>query len=749
MIARSLLVTVIMFATAGKVIAQPFIPKDIQALRVQLNKSSADTTRVRLLVELGRYYNSVSANNPKLNDSALLVATKAQKLSASLSYLRGTALSYQVMAKSWCNKHDFKKSDEFIKKAVTLFLDQGLFEDAAEAYINMEEFYMAAGGLDYNIMIGYYEQAAPLFKKAGAKLRAAATLSILGDFYLQIDKNREAIDNLQAALTLYRSTGYKPLQSVYDLLGNNYLMINNFKEALKYALLAVKTAEAVQDTTMLLCTIYNRTGMVYYSLYQYPQATIYYRKAIVVAQKYHDRSVIILALNLANNLGHQNSPVEAIKILRDAERRFSDISESDRTHYNATYLQAYVALKRYNEADQYSEKLLTVYRKHKYNVSTEINMLGPVLQYFIATKQYQRADAYLPEFEIIARKMRVLPKFVLRTYLFRYQIDSAQHNYASAMHNYMKYAILKDSISETIKNKQMQELQVQYETEKKGKENAFLKKESLLQANRVKQADRIRDLTLIGTVVLLIFVILLYYSFRINQKNSRKISEKNVSLHKLIVEKEWLLKEIHHRVKNNLQIVMGLLQRQSAYIDNDDALAAIQNSENRMRSIALIHQKLYQSENLDLIFMAEYIDEMITNLKDSCGLDNRIFFEKHVDDIYLDVAQAVPLGLILNEAITNAIKYAYQNNSAGIIYISLIKGINQQVQLTIADNGPGLPKGFNINKVESLGINLMRGLSKQLGGTFAIVNDDGCTINIGFKSEIFNRSIAQAEITLT
>jgi two-component sensor histidine kinase/tetratricopeptide (TPR) repeat protein len=615
------IVAFVLLMIAGRAFGQPFVPTDFYAARLQLNKSSADTSRVRLLVELGRYYN----NKPALNDSALLLAAQAQKLSSALTYPEGSGLSYQLMAQAWCKKKDFKKSDELIKKAIAVFLSNSRFRDAAEAYLNTEEFYRAAGGRDFEIMIHYYKLAAPLFLKAGAKLRAGATFGIIGDYYLQIDKQKEAISALQTALALYKYAGNKKLQSVYDLLGTNYLQLNNYKEALRYAQLAVKTAEAQQDTTMLLCTIYNRTGMVYLATGQYEQANNYFKKAIAVAKKYKDKSAIYLSANLASNLIHQNKPAEAVEILKASEKDFPDIEEQYRIYYNAFYLQAYMALKKNADAEKYSARLLKTYLEHKHQTKLELTMLGPVIQYFISIRKYEQAAKYLPQFESGTKNAR-LPKFVLRVHLFGYQIDSARHNYISALQKYQKYTLVKDSIANAIQNKQMQELQVAYESEKKEKENSLLKKESLLQDNRVKQANRIRDLTLTGTVLLLIFVVLLYYSYRINQRNSKAIGQNNDILKQLVSEKEWLLKEIHHRVKNNLQIVMGLLQRQSAYIDNDDALVAIQNSENRMRSIALIHQKLYQSENLDLIFMPEYIDEMISNLRDSCGLDNRIFF---------------------------------------------------------------------------------------------------------------------------
>jgi two-component sensor histidine kinase len=327
--------------------------------------------------------------------------------------------------------------------------------------------------------------------------------------------------------------------------------------------------------------------------------------------------------------------------------------------------------------------------------------------------------------------------------LLRFRIDSINHKFISAIDHFQRYKTINDSILATSKTKEIQQLQIEYQTEQKDKDIKLLKSDSLVQRGKVHQANYMRNVTLAGIIVLFLFLAFLYNGYRFKQRKNEALNllvmEKDVLLVEkdgLLVEKQWLLKEIHHRVKNNLAIVMGLLNRQSAYIDNEVALAAIQNSQNRMRSIALIHQKLYQSECLDLIQMPEYIDELVGHLKDSFDLGNRIIFDRQIAELSLDVSQAVPLGLIINEAITNAIKYGYPDDAAGYIQVLLSQSDGENM-LEIKDNGLGLKKGFDPEKTASLGMSLMKGLSKQLGGVFEMIADHGVLVRVIFKTEVF------------
>lgn len=240
-------------------------------------------------------------------------------------------------------------------------------------------------------------------------------------------------------------------------------------------------------------------------------------------------------------------------------------------------------------------------------------------------------------------------------------------------------------------------------------------------------------------IVILLFIALLFDRYRLIKRNNKVLNYKQQQmdkqselLKKLLLEKEWLLKEIHDRVKNNLQIVISLLNTQSAYLDNKDALLAIQNSQHRMHAMSLIHQKLYQSENLASIDMSWYIYELVNYLKDCFDTNRKIVFELDTEKVELDVVQAIPLGLILNEAISNAIKYAFPSQDKGIIKISLKNTNGCSYLVIVADNGIGLPDGFDAEARNSLGMNLMAGLSDQLDGTFNIENNDGLQVTITF-----------------
>ena len=219
----------------------------------------------------------------------------------------------------------------------------------------------------------------------------------------------------------------------------------------------------------------------------------------------------------------------------------------------------------------------------------------------------------------------------------------------------------------------------------------------------------------------------------INRKNNDLqilVREKDV----LLEEKEWLRKEIHHRVKNNLHTVMSLLESQSAFLEND-ALLAIQDSQHRIYSMSLIHQKLYQSEDVTSLYMPDYIAELVRYLRESFGVKQQIRIEVQIEPIELNVTQAVPVGIILTESITNAIKYAFPGNIEGVITISLVKSDDNHILLSIIDNGIGMPAETLNNESDSLGMRLMKGLSEDINGILRIESSEGTEISIEFSTD--------------
>lgn len=204
-------------------------------------------------------------------------------------------------------------------------------------------------------------------------------------------------------------------------------------------------------------------------------------------------------------------------------------------------------------------------------------------------------------------------------------------------------------------------------------------------------------------------------------------------------EKEVLLKEIHHRVKNNLQIISSMLNLQLPYIKDNKAIELFKESQNRVFTMALIHEKLYRSESLARIDLPEYIRSLTAKLFLSYGISEKMVkSEIHVENITLDVDAVIPCALIINELVSNSLKYAFPHfsvyaDTAGEVRIGLHRNTDEKCILTVGDNGVGLPEGFDISNCESLGLKLVSVLAKQLKGSIQLNTDRGTEFEIVFE----------------
>jgi PAS domain S-box-containing protein len=196
-------------------------------------------------------------------------------------------------------------------------------------------------------------------------------------------------------------------------------------------------------------------------------------------------------------------------------------------------------------------------------------------------------------------------------------------------------------------------------------------------------------------------------------------------------EKEVLLKEIHHRVKNNLQIISSLLNLQSGYIHDEHAGEMFKESRNRVKSMALIHEKLYQSKDLARIDFAEYVRHLTTHLFRSYGVNTHaVSLKINIDKILLDIDTAIPCGLIVNELVTNSLKYAFPPGVIGEIRVDLRRENDGRLALLVSDNGAGLPADFDFRQTDSLGLQLVSTLTDQLEATLAVDRTGGTSFKI-------------------
>ncbi|AIS32448.1 MULTISPECIES: sensor histidine kinase [Methanobacterium] len=212
----------------------------------------------------------------------------------------------------------------------------------------------------------------------------------------------------------------------------------------------------------------------------------------------------------------------------------------------------------------------------------------------------------------------------------------------------------------------------------------------------------------------------------------RKIFED--ALKSSLQEKEVLIKEIHHRVKNNMQIISSLLNLQKQYVNDEEAVNVLKESQNRVKSMAMIHEKLYKSRNFSEINFADYIRSLVSDLFYSYGVDsNRIRTIIVLDEVMMGLETAIPCGLIVSELVTNTLKYAFPHQEEGEFRIELHAYEDGFYELIISDNGVGIPENFDLDETETLGLQLVKSLVNQLEGTVELIREGGTMFKIKFK----------------
>lgn len=209
----------------------------------------------------------------------------------------------------------------------------------------------------------------------------------------------------------------------------------------------------------------------------------------------------------------------------------------------------------------------------------------------------------------------------------------------------------------------------------------------------------------------------------------------------LLTDKDVLMKEIHHRVKNNLQVISGLLELQSKTVNDETAKDALMEGRNRVRSIALIHQNLYQFENLSSIELKRFVNDLCRQVESVYKKQNKIVINVGVPVFHLDIDSAVPLGLIMNELLSNSFKYAFNDSTAGEIDLEIHTVAEGKYELFYSDNGPGLPTDFDLASATTLGLQLINDLSRQIGGNVKYEYKNGASFIINFT----NRDLRKKE----
>lgn len=703
-----------------------WIDRQEPGVGVRLLSEATGRQRLRLLLLLGSYYAFQPRSYYRYGDSVRYFLNRAVAESRSLKEEKLGRIALCLLGKMYVQEND-SRGDSIYNVLISQCREAGDKETEARAFAYRGR-YTAPASATLLGKVADLQKAAGLYHSLGDTEAEINVLTDLGYMFVVTGQLQSANDVFLQALKLADLIHYPYTHYNTEALAMVTLFQGKFGEPLRYIFQTVKVAERSRDS-IGWGYFYGRLALLY-------ELEGNQQECLKMAQKSINRFIIdrnpagynILFMIVEHMHNNQGRAREALDLALDISGKMGAPSIiSDQIFYNSMFSVCYLNLGNLDLAEAYLNRMDSL-------EAIAETIRGPLRRSRIndryAVIAFKRKQ-YRKSRELFNRSLADTLSFDrtlasnLSAYRWLISIDSTLGDDAAAAAHYKQYTRLLDSNFRVTKIRQAEELQVIYETQEKESLITLLNKEA-------SQATLVRNLTFAGIAAVIIIAGLLYRQNRLKQKNNEVITLKNDQLRHLLTDREWLLKEIHHRVKNNLQIVISLLNSQAVYINNEAALSAIQDSKRRVYAMSLIHQKLYQSENIASISMPEYINELVNHVQDSLGAGSQVAFEQDVEPVDLDVSQAIPLGLIINESIVNAVKYAFPGGRRGRVSIGLRHDDADHLLLNISDDGVGLPADFDVTEHHSLGLELIRGLSKQLKGRFTMVNNNGFHITIRF-----------------
>lgn len=634
---------------------------------------------------LGGLASNVAAQNPKIDSLRNLLDTEiAEKTRVS------------VLLKL-VNNFNRVSTDSMAKYATILeeLIEGKSYHFAERSLMNVYAIRQFSSG-QVDSAIYYFEKAIELAKLEGAKKSLAYSYSNAGAAYARSGNFEKAIEVFVEASRVQEEVPDYPLRARVSTIMNIGALNNDMKNV----------PEAIRYFHKARVLVENK------SEYQ-KEASIYYNLATLHRDNLPDSALFYLkkSIKLSEAKGFKDLLTDSWDVLGHT---YFKLDEPDSGIFYLTR-----AIKRLEEAGGDQRQLAGAYGRlgmGYYGVEQFNNSLGSLEEALTLFKE-------LDDPTLIAATLKSLA-------LTQNELGMT----SSAFDNLLQSRNLEDSLYRAETSESINEMQIEYETEKKNQQ--IVLQESQLEASAaiISRQSLVRNIAIGGAGVLVLIVILIYRNNRLKTRTSQEISAKNDQLGKALDERESLLKEIHHRVKNNLQVIASLLYLQSDKTDDVSVKKLLEEGQGRVRSMALIHQKLYENEDLKHISFEEYLSELVGEIKKTFGAAAE-GVELLIDakNIQFDVDTAVPLGLIINELSTNAFKYAYTKKMGGALFSVKLEQNDGQYDMTVSDNGSGIPdEALNNTRSSSLGLRLTRMLSDQLEGDYEFDNSQGTSFKLKF-----------------
>jgi two-component sensor histidine kinase len=729
-------------------ICRIYVKKEQFAAAQKLLPEVTKDQQVRLLIVIGEEYLYRRALKKIDLDTAYQYFSQSLRIARELGTQKWKRESLLALGKYYFAANEFRKAKGAFLELVD---DYRRLKDTLEEAHSWSSLgtHMPHADSTFKDQMEAHEQARRLFHMVKDTNNERSSLEDMANANLFHANLPLAKKQYLEALHLRRLTKSKRI--FIDLRAISFIAhaMGDHDEALAYALESEKN---IQEQGLQYDLLTNfLLGMIYSDDGQTGKGLQYF----LSVKKINDLWQYFLCRKVVEQYILLGKPGEALAYVKDFEKRYPAVRPSDKEALAGAKGDCYAALNNTALAEKYYLDMIRLDDEAQKLKIREVSAAAftitgseayhKIAHFYTSRHKYTTAAVYLDSAlkstAAASGKQFYTTNLRRKIWWLKFKVDSAAGNHLAAIRSYEQYTALNDSIFTDAKAKQLQRLEVGYETRKKEMDikardqqiKGLTQIAALRQAN-LKQATFIRNITMGAVLVLLVLGALLYRQYRHKQQASQMVAKQNAQLQHLLTEKEWLLKEVHHRVKNNLHTIICLLESQAVFLEND-ALKAIENSQHRVYAMSLIHQKLYQADNVKTIEMADYLPEFISYLKQSFGTSGNIVFELDIDPLQLDVSRAIPIALIINEAVTNSIKYAFPGNRKGLIRVSMHTNGEDGV-LEIADNGIGIKekikediKGSSLN---SLGMELMKGLSEDINGYIEFENDHGTKITVSF-----------------
>lgn len=487
------------------------------------------------------------------------------------------------------------------------------------------------------------------------------------------------------------------LASAREMLAIIYDINGSIDEAVTLFLQAATYYEDLNAYDQLSST-YNNIGTLFFNNNQINKAGEYFQKSMEIDVLRGDSAGVGSSLvNMASVANRKGDHLKSYSYLMSAKR--IKIGSSDGLTKRAIYEALgfnHIYRNNFDSAASYFEELLQLSREGN-DVHSEISTKIGLVQSYMGLEKYQLALNQLREAEQLIEQF---PEVYLSRNLMSIASDLFVKlgDFRKAYEYQSLYRAAEDSITKEEGIDKLNELEQKYQSEQRRKEIAELEVENQKSRNE-------RNILILTSTLVVFGALFLFFLLRAKSKSGKVVK-------KSLEEKEILLKEIHHRVKNNLQVISSLLSLQSRFIEDEKAQEAVNEGQNRVKSMALIHQKLYQRDNLMGVEVLDYIQNLTATLKSAYGVDDeKIEVVYEVEKLNIDVDTLIPIGLILNELISNSFKHAYPEGKNGELKIKL-QNLNNQLELVVEDDGVGTTK--DLSKSDSFGIRMIKSLAMKL-----------------------------------